>query len=1063
MYMFWVSFALVFGSRLPIVFPLEDIVSSDVDPVTKALEYVEEIARQKDNCSFGPSLDLQYNQDRWTMQANVAVNTANLLTTFSRTGNHIRGIHPEDEDLLYSLVLANVQNHEDVFGSAIAFKTSFYRDYALFCPYAFRAPDPCDAITAKDLSIGYNYTMEETDWFHIPFKSFRNYTFGLSSAVTTSSTFQDNEFVFSSPESDIPCERCTGSSSLENTMGSLVNPTPTPGVAITSEEFSSPYALSTHSYYLSATELSTLGSQVATQIGLHNGTTDTTDPLKYITKDALVTDTPTTRIRNATAADIQSNVSEDLPLPSQSQVPVLDNMHFVDITDGYWTKPYFDCGGGDVWMVTFSVPFFWSNPASGSEFTFAGVTTIDISLDQLDIHQCALNDTGNSSEGKIFDPFVGTHRCKNTTQCLHVSGKGFQRGTYLCQCKRGYYFPPDAVSHADNTRSPAFLGSAIEEEYNKKAYGLENDYDSAFDCLPCQPGCDECDDDSPCLARPNITLRWCFLGANLICIILLVVLGIYTYRHREIRIFKAASPGLLYVILIGTGLSYCETIISIAAPIGLFSCQGLLWFRYLGFWLAYGALLFKTWRITKVFTVRSAKPVRITDRSLFLRICILLAIFVVFLVAWTFLGPSEGQQVRNQAGLKYFRCSQNAWNYASKAGELILLIWGMYLCFKVRKAPSAFNESRYISVSIYNEALISIFGAVVSFVIPAEFAGPDTFLIINFCRLHATFTVMVALLFLSKICMFYRTNTDKKKAESKKSQVVFTIDNSSVIIDFSHENPEVSDELGRLQQELVDIKELISLGLVNQSITSISKIQDIDVTSSLPDIPAYRSLRDVIAKDSNVQETGSGTSTPTFLKKGSKIRGRGSPKILLGSLPGSLASNSSPSRLLNMSYGSAEVKEGVVNRGIGEKFARIDSGVITDDIDENSDEVVAEVKQVSSRLCKERLHEEVVRRNSSPGRSFANQDVREAAVLPGESQDDKDASIALKHRIDPSSSKQFSHLGGDFEQESFSPLNIYASVIVDSILKDSINTAEQYTNNTSISSRDISGLQSPHL
>nr|XP_054770802.1 probable G-protein coupled receptor CG31760 [Lytechinus pictus] len=390
-------------------------------------------------------------------------------------------------------------------------------------------------------------------------------------------------------------------------------------------------------------------------------------------------------------------------------------------------------------------------------------------------------------------------------RCLHVSGKGFQRGTYLCQCKRGYYFPPDAVSYEDNTRSPAFLGSAIEEEYNKKAYGLENDYDSAFDCLPCQPGCDECDDDSPCLVRPNITLRWCFLGANLICIILLVVLGIYTYRHREIRIFKAASPGLLYVILIGTGLSYCETIISIAAPIGLVSCQGLLWFRYLGFWLAYGALLFKTWRITKVFTVRSAKPVRITDRSLFLRIGILLAIFVVFLTAWTFLGPSEGQRVHNQAGLKYFRCSQNSWNYASKAGELILLIWGMYLCFKVRKAPSAFNESRYISVSIYNEALISIFGAVVSFVIPAEFAGPDTFLIINFIRLHATFTVMVALLFVSKICMFYRTNTDKKKAESKKSQVVFTIDNSSVIIDFSHENPEVSVSYEKHNMKLIPI------------------------------------------------------------------------------------------------------------------------------------------------------------------------------------------------------------------------------------------------------------------
>ena len=26
--------------------------------------------------------------------------------------------------------------------------------------------------------------------------------------------------------------------------------------------------------------------------------------------------------------------------------------------DGHWSKPYFDCGGGDIWMMTYTVPFF---------------------------------------------------------------------------------------------------------------------------------------------------------------------------------------------------------------------------------------------------------------------------------------------------------------------------------------------------------------------------------------------------------------------------------------------------------------------------------------------------------------------------------------------------------------------------------------------------------------------------------------------------------------------------------------------------------------------------------
>ena len=41
--------------------------------------------------------------------------------------------------------------------------------------------------------------------------------------------------------------------------------------------------------------------------------------------------------------------------------------------------------------------------------------------------------------------------------------------------------------------------------------------------------------------------------------------------------------------------------------------------------------------------------------------------------------------------------------------ELGLLLWGIRLCIVVRKAPSEFNESRFISWAIYNETLLSLF------------------------------------------------------------------------------------------------------------------------------------------------------------------------------------------------------------------------------------------------------------------------------------------------------------------------------------------------------------------
>lgn len=35
-----------------------------------------------------------------------------------------------------------------------------------------------------------------------------------------------------------------------------------------------------------------------------------------------------------------------------------DEILSVSYEDGKWTKPYYDCGGGNIWMMTYTVPFF---------------------------------------------------------------------------------------------------------------------------------------------------------------------------------------------------------------------------------------------------------------------------------------------------------------------------------------------------------------------------------------------------------------------------------------------------------------------------------------------------------------------------------------------------------------------------------------------------------------------------------------------------------------------------------------------------------------------------------
>ncbi|XP_071480303.1 probable G-protein coupled receptor CG31760 [Diadema antillarum] len=518
--------------------------------------------------------------------------------------------------------------------------------------------------------------------------------------------------------------------------------------------------------------------------------------------------------------------------------------------------------------------------------------------DKLSIRQALLKN------GEVFsDRFVpkyilegipGKNKSYLCHLCTHISGLGFQRGAYRCECKPGYYFPvndvPTYLLDVDSEDHRAFSGSAIEAEYNKKVYGEDNLYDSAFDCFPCPDGCEDCVDASPCFAEPNVVLRWSLLAVNTLGMVMLLVLAFYTYRLRENRVFKAASPGLLYVILVGAGICYCQTIAAVVLSLNIITCQGLNWCRYIGFCLAYGALLYKTWRITKVFTVRSAKPVRITDNNLYARIGILLAVCAVYLSAWTFLDPSTPTLEYKEDGLKFYECSRNTWDYVGQGGEFLLLGWGIYLCIKVRKAPSSFNESRFISVSIYNETLINIFGAIIQFVLPEEVSGPDSSLLIDFSRVHLTFTVMTCLIFVSKIVLVIKTEKSQSDGTAsnsgRKTPLVFTIDTSEHKIEFTYENREVSDELTRMRRELVDIKEIAKLAPVNRSIVNRYKL-GISKNDQLCD-PSSTTVV-LQSRGPLTRETGhedNPCSTPLFLKKTQKGAGNPLAGVVLHSLSG---------------------------------------------------------------------------------------------------------------------------------------------------------------------------------
>ncbi|KAJ8952914.1 hypothetical protein NQ318_006531 [Aromia moschata] len=134
-----------------------------------------------------------------------------------------------------------------------------------------------------------------------------------------------------------------------------------------------------------------------------------------------------------------------------------------------WTRPYFDCGRSNRWVVAAVVPIVDIYPRHTGfrhiEYPkYTAVSVVEMDFERIDINQCPKS-LGNSGP----NIFADTARCKpETTECEPIHGWGFRRGGYQCRCKPGYRLPLQ-------TRRP-FLGEIVERATAEQYY-------NGFDCL----------------------------------------------------------------------------------------------------------------------------------------------------------------------------------------------------------------------------------------------------------------------------------------------------------------------------------------------------------------------------------------------------------------------------------------------------------------------------------------------------------------------------------------------------------------------------------------------------
>lgn len=149
--------------------------NGDIDIVTRFLRIVESQHLLGENCTAGTDLNLgegvvdRYAQERFRVEADVAVNRANMLT---RLWKYADSSVLNSEYLLHASVFSMVEFDDDIFAAGNCYDQYQYKDYWLFCPYAYRLPE--GAILVKDLAVEYKYLSNTSEWFYIARKNAEN-------------------------------------------------------------------------------------------------------------------------------------------------------------------------------------------------------------------------------------------------------------------------------------------------------------------------------------------------------------------------------------------------------------------------------------------------------------------------------------------------------------------------------------------------------------------------------------------------------------------------------------------------------------------------------------------------------------------------------------------------------------------------------------------------------------------------------------------------------------------------------------------------------------------------
>ena len=207
-----------------------------------------------------------------------------------------------------------------------------------------------------------------------------------------------------------------------------------------------------------------------------------------------------------------------------------------------------------------------------------------------------------------------------------------------------------------------------------------------------------------------------------LCIVIAVAcfaLMIIFYSHPVIR---AAAQNMMFTVIGGAVVVVIGVWIRVyVSDLDTARCTVSPWLIGIGFVLCCSAIFFKSYRISKIFTSKSLKTVKIVDSDLILPLLGIILLESILQVARYFVDPATVRTVplSSNALLTYQTCKSEGFLFPALlyGYKAIMLGYGVYLGVISRNAPALFNESSILSYIIFTITFMSVVILPLSFAI----------------------------------------------------------------------------------------------------------------------------------------------------------------------------------------------------------------------------------------------------------------------------------------------------------------------------------------------------------